>query len=46
MGRTKKYTTPEERKQAQLEASKKFYWLNKEQEDEKARERYRKNKNM
>jgi hypothetical protein len=44
MGRIKKYLTPEEKQAAKANASKKYYWKNKEQEDEKARERYRKNK--
>lgn len=43
MGRIKKYLTPEEKLQAQKEWSKKYYWNNKEQEDEKARQRYRRN---
>ena len=46
MGRIKKYLTPEAKKIAQAEASQKFYWKNKEQEDAKARQRYRKNKNL
>lgn len=44
MGRLKKYKTPEEKTQAQREWSKKYYWDNKEQQDEKAKQRYR-NKN-
>jgi len=43
MGRLKKYNSPEEKKLAQIEASKKYYWTNKEQEDEKARQRYYRN---
>ena len=46
MGRIKKYSTKEEKLQAQKEWSKKYYWKNKEQEDEKARQRYKKNKNI
>jgi hypothetical protein len=45
MGRIKKYLTKEEKFQAQKEWSKKYYWKNKEQEDEKARQRYQNNKN-
>jgi hypothetical protein len=43
MGRLKKYQTIEEQKLAQKLASKKYYWNNKEQEDAKSRERYRRN---
>jgi hypothetical protein len=46
MGRIKKYLTKEEKFQAQKEWSKKYYWKNKEQEDEKARQRYQNNKNI
>jgi hypothetical protein len=46
MGRIKKYQTKEEKLQAQKEWSKKYYWKNKEQEDEKAKHRYYKNKNL
>jgi hypothetical protein len=46
MGRLKKYLTEEEKKLAQKLASKKYYWDNKSQEDEKARTRYQKHKNM
>lgn len=42
MGRKKKYLTEEEKKLAQKLASQKYYWKNKEIEDEKARQRYRK----
>jgi hypothetical protein len=42
MGRIKKYQTPEEKQKARANASKKYYWKNKDQEDEKARERYNK----
>jgi hypothetical protein len=45
MGRIKKYLTPEDKKRSKSEASKRYYWKNKEQEDEKAKQRYRK-KNM
>lgn len=43
MGRIKKYLTEEEKIQAQKEWSKKYYWKNKKQEDEKARQRYHRN---
>lgn len=42
MGRIKKYQTPEEKQKARANASKRYYWKNKEQEDEKARQRYHK----
>ena len=44
MGRLKKYNTPEEKLEARNIASKKYYWGNKEQEDEKARQRYKSKK--
>ena len=43
MGRIKKYNTPEEKAKSTVEASKKSYWNNKEQQDEKARQRYYRN---
>ncbi len=43
MGRIKKYRTPEEKQASRANASKKYYWKNKEQEDEKARQRYYRN---
>lgn len=43
MGRKKKYLTIDEKSQAQRKWSKKYYWNNKEQEDEKARKRYHRN---
>lgn len=43
MGRIKKYFTAEEKQASRAKASKKYYWNNKEQEDAKARERYRRN---
>jgi hypothetical protein len=46
MGRIKKYLTEEEKIQAQKDWSKKYYWKNKEQEDEKARQRYQTSKNI
>jgi hypothetical protein len=42
MGRIKKYLTPEEKQISRAKASKKYYWKNKEQEDEKAKQRYNK----
>jgi hypothetical protein len=42
MGRIKKYLTPEEKQASRANASKKYYWKNKEQEDEKAKQRYNK----
>lgn len=42
MGRIKKYLTPEEKQASRAKASKKYYWKNKEQEDEKAKQRYNK----
>lgn len=44
MGRLKKYKTAEEKAEMHRLASKKYYWENKEQEDEKAKNRYRKRK--
>lgn len=44
MGRLKKYQTLEEKQASRNEASKKYYWKNKLQEDEKARERYKRKK--
>jgi hypothetical protein len=46
MGRIKKYITEEEKIQAQKEWSKKYYWKNKKQEDEKSKQRYWGNKNI
>ena len=46
MGRLKKYFTEEEVKKAKKVNSHRFYWKHKEQEDEKARKRYWKNKNL
>ena len=43
MGRLKKYQNKEEKRLAQSLASKRYYWNNKEQEDEKAKQRYRRN---
>jgi hypothetical protein len=46
MGRIKKYLTEEEKITAKKQQAYKYYWKNKEKQDEKARERYRKNKNI
>lgn len=43
MGRIKKYNTLEEKMKSRAEASKKYYWNNKEQQDEKAKQRYYRN---
>jgi hypothetical protein len=40
MGRLKKYNTEDEKKQAVREASKKYYWANKELIDKKRRDKY------
>jgi hypothetical protein len=45
MGRLKKYNTPEEKAAYHRSQSNKYYWKNKEQEDEKARKRYQ-NRNL
>ncbi|HMS90598.1 MAG TPA: hypothetical protein PKC87_00035 [Candidatus Absconditabacterales bacterium] len=44
MGRLKKYLSQEEKIEAQKEWSRSYYWKNKEQIDEKAREKYRQGK--
>jgi len=41
MGRERKYYTKEEKLEASKNASKKYYWKNKEAEDAKARLRYK-----
>jgi len=46
MGRLKKYQTAVEKQASRNEASKKYYWKNKEQEDEKARKRYKRKKDL
>ena len=46
MGRLKKYQTLEEKNAIKKQRAKIFYWNNKKQEDEKARQRYYKNKNI
>jgi hypothetical protein len=44
MGRTKKYTTEEQVKEAKNEATKRYYTRNKAVIDAKAREKYQKKK--
>lgn len=41
MGRIKKYKTIKDKQESKRLAAKKYYWKNKEQEDAKARERYK-----
>jgi hypothetical protein len=43
MGRLKKYQTIEEKNEVKRLRAKNYYWNNKEQEDEKARQRYYRN---
>lgn len=43
MGRLKKYQTEEEKQAVKRQRAREYYWINKEQEDEKARQRYRRN---
>ena len=43
MGRLKKYQTLEEKIAAKKQRAYNYYWSNKEQEDEKARQRYYRN---
>lgn len=45
MGRLKKYNTPEEKKAANLLASKAYYWRNKEARDKQSRISYNRRKN-
>ena len=40
MGRLKKYLTKEEKLAVKKQRAKEYYWKNKEQQDEKARQRY------
>jgi hypothetical protein len=44
VGRSKKYFTVEEKKEAGKKASKKYYWKNKSEIDRKATERYQNSK--
>ena len=46
MGRLKKYQTEEEKLKAKRLRAKEYYWNNKERLDERARERYRKSKEL
>jgi len=46
MGRLKKYQTLEEKNAVKKQRAHEHYWKNKEQQDERARQRYRKNKNI
>jgi hypothetical protein len=46
MGRLKKYLTEEEKLAVKKQRAHDYYWKNKEQEDEKARQRYWNNKNL
>lgn len=46
MGRLKKYLTEVEKQAVKKQRAHDHYWENKEQQDEKARQRYRKNKNI
>ena len=43
MGRLKKYQTEEEKQAVKRQRAREYYWDNKEQEDEKAKQRYRRN---
>ena len=43
MGRLKKYQTEEEKQAVKRQRARDYYWNNKEQEDEKAKQRYRRN---
>ena len=44
MGRLKKYNTEEERKEANRQKAKRYYWKNKEKVDAKNKARYRRQK--
>lgn len=46
MGRLKKHLTEEEKIKVKRSRAKKHYWDNKKEQDEKARQRYWKRKNM
>ena len=46
MGRLKKYLTEEEKLNIKRLRAKKYYWNNKKDQDEKARQRYKNKKNM
>jgi len=45
MGRLKKYQTAEEKAKAKRLRANKYYWENKEKQDERARNYYRRKKN-
>ena len=46
MGRLKKYQTAEEKIKAKKERAHKYYWNNKKKQDERAKQRYQKKKNL
>ncbi len=46
MGRLKKYQTEEEKQAVKRQRAQEYYWTNKEQQDEKARQRYKNRKNI
>ena len=46
MGRLKKYHTDEERKDANRQKSKRYYWKNKEKVDAKNKKRYHEKKKL
>jgi hypothetical protein len=43
MGRLKKYQTLEEKNAVKKQRAHDYYWSNKEQQDERAKQRYRRN---
>lgn len=45
MGRLKKYQTAEEKAKAKKERAHKYYWENKEKQDERAKQRYKQQRN-
>jgi len=46
MGRLKKYKTKKAKEEAKRIRAKQYYWDNKEKQDERAKQRYRNNKNI
>jgi hypothetical protein len=46
MGRLKKYLTEEEKQSVKKQRAHDYYWKNKEKQDERARQKYRDNKNI
>lgn len=46
MGRLKKYKTAKEKEAAKKQRAHDYYWNHKEKQDEKAKQRYRDNKNL